>query len=78
MRCYSKIYILENELRENILLEKEIFGQIDHPFLVNMEYMFQDDYKIYSLMKFVNGGELFRHLVEVKNFPENQSKFFAA
>jgi len=29
-------------------------------------------------MKFVKGGELFRHLVEVRMFPENQAKFFAA
>lgn len=29
-------------------------------------------------MKFVKGGELFRHLVTVKRFPEDQAKFFAA
>ena len=52
--------------------------QIDHPFLVNMEYVFQNQFRIYFLMKFVKGGELFRHLVEVRMFPENQAKFFAA
>lgn len=29
-------------------------------------------------MKFVAGGELFRHLVEVRKFPESTAKFFAA
>lgn len=29
-------------------------------------------------MKFVKGGELFRHLVQVKRFTEEQAKFFAA
>ena len=43
-----------------------------------MEFVFQNQYRIYFLMKFVNGGELFRHLVEVRMFPENQAKFFAA
>lgn len=43
-----------------------------------MEYVFQNEYRIYFLMKFVKGGELFRHLVEVRMFPENQAKFFAA
>ena len=28
-------------------------------------------------MPFIAGGELFRHLVEVRKFPENQAKFFA-
>lgn len=78
MKCIRKDIILENEQMENIQLEKDILRQIDHPFLVNMEYVFQNDYRIYFLMKFVKGGELFRHLVEVRNFPENQSKFFAA
>jgi len=43
-----------------------------------MEYVFQNQYRIFFLMKFVKGGELFRHLVEVRMFPENQAKFFAA
>ena len=78
MKVIRKDIILENEQMENIQLEKDILRQIDHPFLVNMEYVFQNEYRIYFLMKFVKGGELFRHLVEVRMFPENQAKFFAA
>lgn len=78
MKCIRKDIILENEQMENIQLEKDILRQIDHPFLVNMEYVFQNEFRIYFLMKFVKGGELFRHLVEVRMFPENQAKFFAA
>ena len=78
MKCIRKDIILENEQMENIQLEKDILRQIDHPFLVNMEYVFQNQFRIYFLMKFVKGGELFRHLVEVRMFPENQAKFFAA
>ena len=71
MKVIRKDIILENEQMENIQLEKDILRQIDHPFLVNMEYVFQNQYRIYFLMKFVKGGELFRHLVEVRMFPEN-------
>lgn len=78
MKCIRKDVILENEQLENIQLEKDILYQISHPFLVNMEYVFQNEYRIYFLMKFVKGGELFRHLVTVKRFPEDQAKFFAA
>ena len=78
MKCIRKDIILENEQMENIQLEKDILRSIDHPFLVNMEYVFQNQYRIYFLMKFVKGGELFRHLVEVRMFPENQARFFAA
>lgn len=78
MKCIRKDVILENEQMENIQLEKEILYQIAHPFLVNMEFVFQNEFRIYFLMKFVKGGELFRHLVTVKRFPEDQAKFFAA
>ena len=70
MKCIRKDIIVENEQFENIKLEKDILFQVDHPFIVNMEYVFQNDLRIYFIMKFIKGGELFRHLVKVKWFPE--------
>jgi serum/glucocorticoid-regulated kinase 2 len=78
MKCIRKDIIVENEQFENIKLEKDILFQVDHPFIVNMEYVFQNDLRIYFIMKFIKGGELFRHLVKVKRFPEQQTKFFIA
>ena len=78
MKCIRKDIIIENEQMDNIQLEKDILYTIDHPFLVNMEYVFQNEFRIYFLMHFVKGGELFRHLVQVKRFQEEQAKFFAA
>ena len=78
MKCIRKDIIIENEQMDNIQLEKDILFSIDHPFLVNMEFVFQNEFRIYFLMKFVKGGELFRHLVQVKRFTEPQAKFFAA
>ena len=76
MKCIRKDLIIEHNQLDNITMEKNILNSIDHPFLVNMEYVFQNEFRIYFLMKFVKGGELFRHLVEVKHFPENEVKFF--
>ena len=42
----------------------------DHPFLVGMEYVFQTDQKIFFVMKFVRGGELFMHLRKTRQFSE--------
>lgn len=36
---------------------------MNHPFLVNMEFVFQNEFRIYFIMQFINGGELYRHLV---------------
>jgi len=78
MKCIRKDIIIDNEQYDNIKLEKEILFNVDHPFVVGMEFVFQTEARIYFLMNFVSGGELFRHLVKVKRFQEVQAKFFVA
>lgn len=78
MKCIRKDLVLENQQIENINLEKNILHSNNHPFLVRMEYVFQNEFRIYFIMQFVKGGELFKHLVQVKRFNEEQAKFFAA
>lgn len=76
MKCIRKDIVLENEQLENIELEKKILYTIEHQFLVGMDYVFQNEFRIYFMMHFVKGGELFRHLIKVRRFPEEQAKFF--
>lgn len=40
MKCIRKDLVIESEQMENIQLEKDILFTVDHPFLVNMEYVF--------------------------------------
>ena len=40
MKCIRKDIIIDNEQFDNIKLEKDILYNIDHPFIVNMEYVF--------------------------------------
>ena len=62
MKAQRKDRIIEKELIEALILEKDILIHLDHPFLVGMAYVFQTDLRIYFVMKFVRGGELFKHL----------------
>ena len=59
-------------------MEKEILLRADHPFLVGMDYVFQTDQKIFFVMRFIRGGELFMHLSKVRRFDEARAKFYAA
>ena len=68
MKCIRKDVILKNENMDSLKLEKEILYEMNHPFIVGMDYVFSDDVRIYFLMDFVEGGELFRHLVKVRRF----------
>lgn len=40
MKCIRKDIIIDNEQYDNIKLEKDILFNIEHPFIVNMEYVF--------------------------------------
>ncbi len=55
-----------------------ILTHINHPFLVSLEYAFQTPAKLYFVMEFMAGGELFQHLRKFKRFNEEQAKFYAA
>jgi serine/threonine protein kinase len=43
-----------------------------------MHFSFQTPKKLYFLMDFLNGGELFFHMKKESRFTENKSKFYAA
>jgi|LauGreDrversion4_2_1035121.scaffolds.fasta_scaffold295242_1 serine/threonine protein kinase len=40
MKCIRKDIVIDNEQYDNIKLEKDILYTIDHPFIVNMDYVF--------------------------------------
>ena len=46
----------------NEIAEREILSKIDHPFIVKLFFAFQSNSKLFLIMEFVNGGELFYHL----------------
>ena len=77
MKSLRKDVIIEYDQVESTRLEKDILLQADHPFLVGMSYVFQTEQKIFFVMRFVRGGELFMHLRQVTRFPEERARFYA-
>jgi len=52
--------------------------RINHPFLMKLHYSFQTPDKLYLVMDFINGGELFYHLQSERRFSPERSRFYAA
>ena len=77
IKCINKNDLIEKDLIENVKLEKLIMLGVKHPFIVKMQYVFQKNYRIYFVMDYVKGGELFHHLQLVRRFNENQVKFIS-
>ena len=45
---------------------------------MNLHYAFQTDEKLYLVMDFLNGGELFFHLRRAGTFDEERIRFYTA
>jgi len=78
MKVLNKKNILENQELDHTRTEKNILQKLAHPFLVNLNYSFQTNYKLFFVMDFVNGGELFYHLQKDQKFTAERVKFYCA
>lgn len=78
MKCIRKDVVIDQDFFDSLKLEKEILYNVEHPFIVAMDYVFQNEFRIYFIMDFIKGGELFRHLNRMKRFSEEQARFLIA
>ena len=78
MKIIRKKDIYKHQLTENIILERTILSNQKHPFIVDLKYAFQTTNKIYLIMEYISGGELFKLLRKVKRFNEENAKFYLA
>jgi serum/glucocorticoid-regulated kinase 2 len=69
---------LKNKQIENTQNEKKILLDLEHPFLLGMSYVIQNDLRIYFFLDFIEGGNLYQNLFKVKRFSEYQVKFYCA
>lgn len=77
IKAIRKDVLIETEQVESTKLERDILLECDHPFLCGMDYVFQNDLRLYFVMPFVRGGEVYKHFLKCKRFPEQQVKFYA-
>ena len=65
MKIIRKQHIIEKGQLEHTLAENSILCSLAHPFLVGLHYAFQTDSKLYFVLEFMRGGDLFQHLKRV-------------
>ena len=78
MKVLSKPNIVRRKQVEHTRTERRILGKITHPFIVKLHYAFQTEKKLYFVLDYAAGGELFYHLSRMKKFPEHYAIFYAA
>ncbi|KAM0332192.1 hypothetical protein ACHAQA_002467 [Verticillium albo-atrum] len=70
---------VHKKLIEQTKTERQILESVNrHPFVVNLYYAFQDHEKLYLILEYGQGGELFTHLNTEKMFSESAAAFYMA
>jgi serum/glucocorticoid-regulated kinase 2 len=78
MKVLRKEAIIARKQVTHTKAEKSILQKIQHPFIVKLHYAFQTKDKLYMILDYINGGELFFHLKKEGRFPEDRVKFYSA
>lgn len=63
---------------ERTLNEKTILEKVNHPNIVKLYYAFQDHNKVYLILEYLDGGELFHHLDQQKYMSEKDASYYIA
>lgn len=78
LKMLKKTEIIRLKQVDHIKAEKDILSMIAHPFIVNFFGAFQDQVRLFMVMEYVIGGELFSQLRKAGRFTNDASKFYAA
>jgi len=78
MKSIKKEYLLNKKEIINVIYEKKILQNLNHPFLVGTLLCFETDERVYFIMNLIQGESLFNFMVNNKDVPEAEVKFYAA
>jgi len=78
MKILRKSHLVRRRQIERTKTERKVLSVLDHPFIMKMYYAFQTTEKLFLVLDYCPGGELFFHLSRYRRFQEPVSRFYAA
>ena len=75
MKKMSKCKIIDKRSDRSIKAERDLLSIMNHPFIINMHFSFQDADYLYIAMDLLTGGDLRYQIFKQKIFFEEQTKF---
>ncbi|OAP58267.1 hypothetical protein AYL99_07357 [Fonsecaea erecta] len=77
LKYIRKDEVVRSESVRNIIRERRMLEHLNHPFLCNLRYSFQDVEYLYLVVDLMNGGDLRFH-IQRKSFTEDTIRFWMA
>lgn len=78
MKVLRKENIIKRNQVEHTRTERHVLGYVQHPFVVGLNFAFQTEDKLYFILDYCAGGELFFHLGKVNRLGEPRARFYIA
>lgn len=78
MKIISKRVIKKKNSVAETKMERDILTKLKHPFIVSLDFAFQTEQKLYLVMQFLSGGELFYHLRKRGIILEGEMRVYVA
>ncbi|CAL1714897.1 unnamed protein product [Somion occarium] len=76
LKYINKTKCVKMKAVANIVQERRLLEEIDHPFVVNMRYAFQDDENCFFVLDLMLGGDLRFHLERMGSLSEDTVRFY--
>lgn len=78
MKYMNKLQIIEKRAVDNVFREIHILKALDHPFLVNVWFAFQDEEDIFLVIDLMLGGDISYHLEKEGRFTVPRVRLYLA
>ncbi|EIN06020.1 AGC/YANK protein kinase [Punctularia strigosozonata HHB-11173 SS5] len=78
LKYINKAKCVKMKAVANIIQERRLLEEIDHPFVVNLRYAFQDDENCFFVLDLMLGGDLRFHLERLGHLSEDTVRFYVA
>ena len=78
MKEMAKARVIAKRSVTSVMSEKKLLEKLQHPFLVNINYAFQDRENLYLVSDLLTGGDLRYHIGKRRRFTEPETKFMMA
>ena len=78
LKTVDRRKILAYDIQENIVLERKVLLELDHIFILKLIRTFKDEFRLYFLLEYIKGMDLFDVLRELGLLNETDSRFYTA
>ena len=76
MKVLRKERIIGQNLLKYAIAERNVLSLSNHPFIVKLNFAFQTSSKLFLILEYCPNGDLAKHLLFEKRFPEERAKFY--